>query len=266
MARTPKPIRSDLGFSTADSISVRGLDLCNEILGHLSLGDMAFLELTGRKPTAAESRMFNALAVTLVEHGMTPSAIAARMTIAGAPEAMQAAVAAGLCGLGSVFVGSIEHVAVMLEAKLPYGSTDAGADLDALAQDIVATHRARKKIVPGIGHPIHKPVDPRAPRLFEIARETGFHGRYVALMIKVQQQAEKSSGRVLPMNATGAIGALSCEMGFPPRIVRGFGVLARAIGLVGHIMEEWERPMAIELWQRVDDEASEPARKAAGRA
>jgi citrate synthase len=261
MARQPKTIRSDLGFSTPDRIRVRGLDLTTEIMGHLNLGDMAFLELTGRKPTAKESKLFNAMTVTLVEHGMTPSAIAARMTIAGAPEALQAAVAAGLCGLGSVFVGSMEHVAVLLEEALPYGKDHKHADLDMLAREIVDTLRAQKRIVPGIGHPIHKPVDPRAERLFEIARETGFDGRYVDLMKRIQALAEKASGRSLPMNATGAIGALSCELGFPPKVVRGFGVLARAIGLVGHVLEEWQQPMALEIWQRVDDEASEPARR-----
>lgn len=260
MARQPKPIRSDLGWSTTDRIGVRGLDLPNEIIGHLNLGDMAFLELTGRKPTAAESNVFNAMVVTLVEHGMTPSAIAARMTIVGAPEALQAAVAAGLCGLGSVFVGSMEHAAIMLEAAMPYGKDHANADLDRLAQEIVDRHRAQKKILPGIGHPIHKPVDPRVPRLFAIAEQNGFSGRYVALMKLVQQKAETAAGKSLPMNATGAIGALSCELGFSPRIVRGFGVMARAVGLVGHIMEEWEKPMALELWHRVDDEASEHTR------
>jgi len=264
VARKRQPIKSDLGWSTADRITVRGLDLPNEIMGYLNLGDMAFLELTGRKPTREESKLFNAIAVTLVEHGMTPSSIAARMTIAGAPEALQAAVAAGLCGLGSVFVGSMEHVAGLLEAALPYGKDHAGVDVDGLASRIVDRHRAENRIIPGIGHPIHKPVDPRVPRLFAIAKETGFHGRYVELMKAIQARAEAASGRVLPMNATGAIGALSCELGFPPRIVRGFGVLARAIGLVGHIMEEWQRPMALEIWHRVDEEASEGARKKAG--
>jgi citrate synthase len=262
--RKRQPIHSELGWSSAERITVRGLDLPNDIMGHLNLGDMAFLELTGRKPAPNESKLFNAIAVTLVEHGITPSAIAARMTIAGAPEALQAAVAAGLCGLGSVFVGSMEHVAALLEAALPYGKDHAGADLEQLAGAIVERHRAEKRILPGIGHPIHKPVDPRVPRLFAIARETGFHGRYVELMTAIQRRAEAASGRVLPMNATGAIGALSCELGFPPRIVRGFGVLARAIGLVGHIMEEWEQPMALEIWHRTDEEASDAARKKGG--
>jgi citrate synthase len=214
MPRQAKPIRSDLGWSAPDRISVRGFDLANEIMGHLNLGDMAFLELTGRTPTPQESKLFNAMTVSLVEHGMTPSAIAARMTIAGAPEALQSAVAAGLCGLGSVFVGSMEHVAVLLEEALPYGKRHDDVDLDGLAREIVDRLRAQKRIVPGIGHPIHKPVDPRAQRLFEIAKETGFDGRYVDLMKRIQVLAEKGAGRSLPMNATGAIGALSCELGF----------------------------------------------------
>src|SRR5438270_2277253 len=115
MAR--KPIRSDLAWSSTERIVVRGKDLPREILGELNLGDMAFLELTGRTPNEKESILFNALVVTLVEHGITPSALAARLTYLGAPEAMQAAVAAGLCGLGSVFVGSTEGVARLLSSS-----------------------------------------------------------------------------------------------------------------------------------------------------
>src|SRR5260370_36699203 len=116
MAR--KPIRSDLAWSSADRIVVRGKALTGEILGKLNLGDMAFLELTGRTPEPRESKLFNAMVVTLVEHGLTPSALAARLTYLGAPEAMQAAVAAGLCGLGSVFVGTTEGAAKMLTDEL----------------------------------------------------------------------------------------------------------------------------------------------------
>ena len=146
MAR--KKIRSDIGWSTVDRIVVRGKDLPNEILGHLNLGDMAFLELTGRAPNANESKLFNAMVVTLVEHGVTPSALVARLTYLGAPEALQAAVAAGLLGLGSVFVGSMEGVAKLLSEAVA-----AGKD----AQTILAEN----KRIPGLGHPIHKPIDPR---------------------------------------------------------------------------------------------------------
>ena len=222
-----KPIRSDLAWSTVERIVVRGKDLPNEILGHLNLGDMAFLELTGKVPDKKESRMFNAMVVTLVEHGVTPSAIVARMTYLGAPEAMQAAVAAGLLGLGSVFVGSMEGVAKMLSAdSIPSGR------------------------IPGLGHPLHKPVDPRTVRLFEIARETGFYGRYCKRMEQLAKEKK------LTLNATGAIGALACELGLDWKCVRGLGVMARAVGLVGHLLEETREPMAYEIWERVEEEAS----------
>ncbi len=254
MARKQKEIRSDIAWSTPDRIELRGKSLPDEILGHLNLGDVAFLQLTGRMPTPQQSVVFNAIVVTLVEHGITPSALAARLTYAGAPESLQAAVAAGLCGLGSVFVGSMEGAAKMLGEALPHDAAD--TDLPALAARVVADHKAAGRIVPGLGHPLHKPVDPRTPRLFALAAENGFGGRYIALMQEIHAQAERVSGKSLPINATGAIGAICCEMGFPWKIVRGFGVMARAIGLVGHILEESDNPMAIEIWQRVEDEAT----------
>jgi len=252
MAREQKPIRSDIAWSTRDRITLRDRDLPSEVLGHMNLGDVAYLQLTGETPSPERSAVFNAIVITLVEHGMTPSALAARLTYAGAPESLQAAVAAGLCGLGTVFVGSMEGASKMLYAALPEGSGE--ADLDALARDTVADYRARREIVPGLGHPLHKPEDPRTPRLFEIAADNGLSGRYVDLMQRIAAEAERASGKQLPINATGAIGAICCEMGFPAHIVRGFGVMARAIGLVGHIQEESQNPM--EVWQRVEDEAS----------
>lgn len=254
MPRTPAPVRSDIAWSTPDRIVVRGRDLPGEILGHMDLADFSFLQLTGREATPEQSRVYNSLLITLVEHGLTPSAIAARMTYAGAPESLQAAVAAGLCGLGSVFVGTTEGAASMLNAAL--AGDDGHLDLHRAAAEIVAGFRDREAIIPGLGHPLHKPIDPRTPRLFAIAEENGLSGRYVVLMKLVGAATERVYGRSLPINATGAIGALTNELGLPPRVVRGLGVMARAIGLVGHILEESERPMAMELWRRVDDEAS----------
>ncbi len=135
-----------------------------------------------------------------------------------------------------------------------------GVDLDALAVETVEKFRARKMIVPGgLGHPVHKPVDPRTPpRLFQIAAENGKSGEYIELIQKIQAVAEEKSGKMLPINATGAIGgAICCEFGFPWKIVRGFGVMARSIGLVGHILEESENPISYELWQRAEQEILE---------
>ena len=233
-------IRSDLGWSTRERIVVRGKDLPGEILGSLNLGDMAFLELTGRVPNATESRMFNAMAVTLVEHGVTPSALAARLTYLGAPEAMQAAVAAGLCGLGSVFVGSMEGAARLLSESI-----------DKTPQQIISEHQR----IPGLGHHLHKPIDPRSVRLFEIARETGYYGKYCHLM------EELARLKKLTLNATGAIGALACELGLDWRAVRGIGVMARAVGLVGHLLEESRQPMAEAVWHQIEEQASAHLKK-----
>jgi citrate synthase len=255
-------LRSDIAWSTPEAIGVHGYDLCKDLMGEVNFGDMAFLEVTGRLPDANESRLFNAILVTLVEHGIVPSTLAARLTYAGAPEALQAAVAAGLLGLGSVFVGSTEGSARMLAAALRNDGNDGKPDapLPELAQAIVQRHREQKNIIPGLGHPIHKPVDPRTLRLFAIAQQTGFHGRYVELMQCVAQAASAAYAKPLPINATGAIGALCCEMGLSWKVSHGLGVMARAVGLVGHVLEEAKQPMAMELWHRAEEEATEHSR------
>ena len=253
-----------MGWSTADRIVVRGHDLV-ELLGKTSLGDFAFLELKGRVPTKQESVVFNAITVTLVEHGMTPSAIAARLTYFGAPEALQGAVAAGLLGMGDRFGGSAEDAAHMLQDALGHPPLPAGdrvgeraeqKDLKALATRIVSDHKERKQPVAGLGHPIHKPVDPRTAKLFQIADGNGFSSRYVELMQLVGEEATRVFGRELPVNATGAIGAIASELGIPWRVCRGLAVMARAIGLVAHLQEEMEEPLAAEIWSRIEGESS----------
>ena len=243
-------LRSRLGRSTTDQVLVRGHDLA-ELIGNVSLGDFAFLELKGRLPDQRESVMFNAIAVTLVEHGLTPSTLAARLTHHGAPEALQAAVAAGLLGMGDRFGGSIEQAARILQ------EAPADGDQRAVALEIVQGFKARKETIPGLGHPVHRPADPRTTRLFALAEENGFSGRHVRLMQMLAEEASKAYGRELPVNATGAIAAIASEMELPWRIARGLAVMARAIGLVAHLQEEMEDPMAAEIWTRAEAEASQ---------
>lgn len=250
-------LRSDMGWSTADRITVRGLDLCQDVLGKIALGDFAFLEVTGRKPDAAESTVFNAILAVLVEHGMTPSAMVARLTYLGAPESMQAAIAAGLCGMGTTFAGTAEGAARALQGAHPLG-TARDYDVAETAARIVQEHRQQRLPVPGIGHPVHKPLDPRAVRLFAIAEENGLAGPYVTLMKAISLEAERAFGKPgqLPVNATGAIGAIASELGLSWKMCRGLAVVSRAVGLLGHLAEEIERPIANELWVRTEEEAS----------
>ena len=254
-------IRSDIAWSTADRIVVRGRNFTDEILGKMNLGDFAWFQFTGSAPTPQQSNVFNAMIVALVEHGVTPSAIVARMTYSCAPESLQAAVAAGLCGLGTNVVGSMEGAARYLSEALPKDAP-ADTDLEALAAQIVARFRQSKAPIPGLGHVIHTQLDPRTPRLFAIAEENGLAGRYVQLLQLVHAEAQRVTGKKMPINATGAIGALSCELGFPWKITRGFGVMARAIGLVGHLLEEGENPISREVWTRTEEESSSHLRAA----
>ncbi|MCK9988452.1 MAG: citrate synthase [Azoarcus sp.] len=259
MKRDRKPLRSDMCWSDAKRIRVQGLDLMQDIMGKLNLGDFAFLEIQGRLPTASESVVFNAMLATLVEHGMTPMAVAARLTYLGAPESLQGAVASGLLGMGTTFAGTAEGAARLLQEALDGDAANTPeSELPALAESLVKKLRETRQPIPGIGHNLHKPVDPRATRLFALAAEHGVSGRYVSLMQHVSAAAERALGKPeqLPVNATGAIGALSSELGIPWRLCRGLAVIGRSIGLVGHIAEELRNPLAREIWERTEEESS----------
>ncbi len=245
-------LRSDLGWSTPDQVLVRGRDLAADVLGRRSFAWTTFLHLTGREPTAGQEAVFDALLVTLLEHGLTPSAMVARLTHLGAPEALQGAVAAGLLGLGDVFGGSAEAVSAMLREARADGGDDP-------ADRGVASRRAARRPVPGIGHPVHDPVDPRAERLWALAAEHGLDGWYVQTMKQIGEAASRAIGRHLPVNATGAIGALACELDLPAGSERGLALIGRAAGLVGHVLEEQTTPIAREMWVRAEREVTQHA-------
>lgn len=253
MKRTP--IKSDIAWSAPDRVMIHGHDLCRELVGKVDFGQMAFLQIFARMPkNDNELRMFNAIMVILVEHGITPSALSTRLTLSGAPESVQAAVAAGLLGLGSVFVGSLDQAARMLQEALV--DPDNPGDLEQIAEQVVTDYLSRKAIIPGIGHPFHKPIDPRTGALFQVARETGFYGPYADLITLIGQKAEQRTGKVLPVNVTAAMAAVSSQMGLSWKYVRGLAVAARAVGLVGHVIEEMRQPMSGEIYMRIEHEAS----------
>lgn len=259
MSRKIKNLQSDMGWSNATSITVKGMSLTGDILGKLNLGDFAFLEIQSRLPTPGESVVFNALLSTLVEHGMTPMVIASRLTYMGAPESLQGAVAAGILGMGTTFAGTAEGSARLLQEALSGDAADTPMqELPALAEAIVQRHMATRTPIPGIGHNLHKPIDPRTPRLFELAEQQGLSGKYVELMKHVAFSSERAMGKPgqLPINATGAIGALSSELGIPWKLCRGLAVIGRTIGIVGHLAEELRNPLAREIWERTEEECS----------
>lgn len=249
--RGTTPVVSDISMATASTVHVHGLDLV-EMLGTVTLGDFAYLELFRRLPDPHESIVFNAIVVALVEHGLTPSACVARLTMLGAPEPIQGAVATGLLGLGDTFVGTIEGAARICQTELaaPGGGirTVGHAEVEAIAERVLDEHRATARAVPGIGHTVHKPVDPRAQKLFAVAP--------LGLVEELSRIASERSGKVLTVNVTGAIGAISTALGLPWTIARGPGIMARSIGLVGHLLEEREQPLAATVWTRAEREST----------
>jgi citrate synthase len=252
-------LTSSIGHSTPDSITVRGRDLASEVMGRMSFTELAFLLAAGRTPSEAESTLFNAVLVSLADHGLTPTALAARLTYTGAPEAMQGAIAAGLLGGGSVFLGPVEDTARFLNdilASIPTGQQTDESALESAATDAVQRALDEGVRIPGLGHPVHRETDPRTPRLYELANEVGLVGPNLRLLEFVAAAQRAATGKALPINGAGAAGAVLADLGFPPRLTRGFALLARTAGLIGHLAEEMENPIGLRLYKEVDTRAS----------
>jgi citrate synthase len=238
---------------------VRGYDLAHEVMGEMSFSDLAFLLASGRIPTEGESVLFNAVLASLADHGLTPTALATRLTYTGAPESIQGAIAAGLLGGGSVFLGPVEDTAAFLDeilAKVPNEGVPDDATLESAAADAVRAAVQTDRRIPGLGHPIHTETDPRTPSLYELARETGVAGPHLRLLELVAAAHRAQTGKALPINGAGAAGAALADLGFPPFLARAFALLARTAGLIGHLAEESERPIGMRLWMEVDSRAA----------
>jgi citrate synthase len=243
-------MRTRLGKAERDRVLIRGRDLTSDLLGTVSFTQMVGLILLERVPDARETRMLDSLLVVLVEHGLVKPVVAARFVYSNAPESLQAAVAASLLGAGSKHLGSSEWAAKVLHAVMPArtdGSPLDDATLEAAAAAAVEELAARRERVPGIGHRTHPDGDPRAEKLFAIARETDTFGDHCRLLVKVAEAAGARQGRPLPPNVTGAIAAIALDMGFRWEITRGFALLGRTLGALGHIQEEMDEPISDEL-------------------
>jgi citrate synthase len=249
---------TSIGSSDETSITVLGHDLAGELMGRVTFGELAFWLVAMRRPASGELRVFEAVLVALADHGLTPSAIAARLTLTGAPESVQGALASGLLGGGSRFLGATEDAGRFLAAALARHAA-VGGDLpgtddgwDDLARDAMRAERVPGHPIPGLGHNVHRDGDPRTPVLLRIAAEEGLVGPHLRLFEAIGRVHLEVLGRTLPLNGAGACGAALCDLGFPVEILRGFALLARAAGLLGHIAEEMRRPIGLDVYHHVD--------------
>ncbi|MDN4163381.1 citryl-CoA lyase [Nocardioides abyssi] len=231
---------TSLGVSDLHTISLMGQDLSADLIGKVSFGHLAYRLITLQEPTEGQARVFEAVLVALADHGFTPTAISARMTYLSAPESIQGALASGLLGGGSRFLGVSEDTGRFLADALAgveeLPTTTEG--WDELAADAVRRQRAAGRFVPGLGHHLHKQGDPRIAALYGVAHEAGQVGPHLALFEAVGRVAEEVTGKALPLNGAGACGAALADIGIPVELLRGVVLLARCAGLLGHIAEE----------------------------
>jgi citrate synthase len=224
----------------ADSITLRGQDLVQDVIGHYSFTGAFLLQALGRQPTERQVALVDAALVTIMEHGLVPSVVATRLTVHGAPESLQGAVAAGLLGVGDRYAGTAGRCGELLERLL------ASADVDTEAQQIVAEHRAQRTPVPGFGHPIHTGRDPRVDRLLALLPSDD---PARAAMMALEQAISTALGRPLVMNVSAALAAILGAAQVPAPMMRGVVLVARCAGLVGHVLEEQASPVGDALWQ-----------------
>jgi citrate synthase len=246
--------RTGIGTSSADTITLLGHDLAHDLIGQVGFGELAFWLVAKRRPTPAQLAMFEAVLVALADHGFTPTAIAARLTYTSAPEALQGAVAAGLLGGGSRFLGVTEDSARFLSdclvGRSPRPQDETG--WDELARDVVAASKAAGRFVPGLGHPVHKVEDPRTPVLFDLARRHDTFGEHLQLFAAIGRVHPQVLGRALPLNGAGACGAVLADLDLPVSVMRGFALLARCAGILGHLAEEQVDPIGTDIYLSVD--------------
>jgi citrate synthase len=250
----PGTARTAIAEATATHVRVRGRDLTGDLMGGITFTGYFYLLLTSREPTETQRYFLDLLLVAIAEHGLTPTAVAARMTLAAAPDALQGALAAGLLGAGTVILGSAEACgAVLLEARKRVA---AGGNPDAVVAAIAGEIRARGEKMPGFGHPLHKPVDPRAERILALAAERKIAGQAIALAHRFGPAAEKVWGRPLPMNVSMAIAACLIDLDFPAAMIKAIPLLARTAGLLAHLAEEQTRPIGFLMAAKAEDAIS----------
>jgi citrate synthase len=224
---------SHISQAYPDRVEVRGHDLTSELMGSVTFTEYFHLLLTGDTPTEDQRYFLDLLLVAIAEHGMMPTNVAARMTLAADPDALQGAVAAGILGAGPVLLGTSEECARLLQHSDP----------------VAEVHRLRAAggKVPGFGHPVHKPLDPRAERILELADERGVSGTHVARAREVRDAVAEAWGRPLTMNVSMPIAAVMLDLGFPADVVKAVPILARTASLLAHLAEEREQPLGFHM-------------------
>lgn len=245
---TEKP-STRIGTPTSDThrIRMRGRDTLDEIVGEKSFSEAFYFIVTGRDLPPEQVRVFDACLVILMDHGITPTALVARMVHDSMPDDVQIPMIAGTMMVGNKYVGTMAGAGALFKEAV-----ESGGDRREWAKGVVQRFREQKKFIPGYGHPYYFPTDPRADRMFKIAMEGGCSGDYIDCAKILAEEIEAARGKPLTLNVTGALGAVLNEVGFPVEVMRAAAAVGRAAGLVGHIYEEMQNPIAPSVWEFIN--------------
>jgi citrate synthase len=227
-----------------DRVEIRGKSLTDDLMGKVSFTSYFHLLLTGREPSEDELFFLDLLLVGIAEHGMMPTNVAARMTLAADPNSLQGAVAAGILGAGPVLLGTTEECARLLARTRENGEDP---------HDVARRIREQGGKLPGFGHPVHKPLDPRAERILELAHERGIAGDYVALAEAFRPAVHEAWGKPLTMNISMPMAAVLLDLGFAASIVKAVPILARTASLLGHLAEEQQDSIGFAMAKAAED-------------
>jgi citrate synthase len=250
IGRAGKPV-SHIAQAYPDRVEVRGRDLTGDLMGRVSFTEYFHLLLTGREPTQEQRYFLDVLLVAIAEHGLMPTNVAARMTLAADPGSLQGAVAAGILGCGEVVLGTSEACARLLEAA--QARVESGSTPEAAARSVTLEIREGGGRVPGFGHPLHDPVDPRAERILELADARGTSGAHVLLARSLRDAVAEAWGRPLVLNVSLPIAAVLLDLGFPASAAKAVPILARTAGLLAHLAEEQRHPLGFLLAARAEE-------------
>jgi citrate synthase len=242
---------SHIAQAHPDRVEIRGRDLTGDLMGRLSFTEYFHLLLTGEEPTEEQRFFLDLLLVAIAEHGMMPTNVAARITLAADPGSLHGAVAAGILGCGPVILGTSEECARLLEEA--QAEVASGGDPAAVAAEAVHAIRAAGGRVPGFGHPVHRPLDPRAERILELADARGAGGPHVLLARHVRDAVAEAWGKPLTMNVSMPIAAVMLDLGFPSATVKSVPILARTAGLLAHLAEEQQQPLGFLMAGRAEE-------------
>ncbi len=252
---------SELHWKTAitkiepNKIFLRGYPL-HELMGRITFSQAIYLALKGELPSEKVGRLIDAILVSSIDHGATPPSVLAARTVASTGADLNSAISAGILAISKYHGGAIEEAMRIFEEAVRR-KEESGLSEEEVATKMIKEKKEKRERISGFGHRIHT-QDPRTKKLFSLAEELGFSGKYVSMAKAFEKGLEKILGKSLPINVDGAIAALLCELGIPKELGNSFFIMARVPGLIAHVYEEKTRMKPMRKIHPTDHEYDGP--------